>query len=306
MTSIDPLTDPGCTVPGPVAPRARPAGGQGSARVFAAVLHLAAAVLCVSAQAQAPAAPAGAAGAPPQSALAAVPAEKPRTALADEGPRVQITDPYIELHTGPGRGFPVFHVAQRGDWIELRSRHTDWFRVRTDAGKVGWVDRAQLSTTLSESGGLTSFRDVVLDDYLHRRAEFGGGWGHFSGSSMFKLWGTYNLNDVFAMELSAGQVQGLYSGTSFWQLDILAEPWADRRLSPFFGIGVGKINNIPNASLVSDISNNAKLANATVGARYHLTDRLIARIDWTEYTAFVSSGQTDQYHALAIGLAFFF
>jgi hypothetical protein len=250
-----------------------------------------------AAQAADPAAPVAAVSTPPETAVAGGPADRPR---------VRITDAYIELHTGPGRGFPVFHVAQRGDWIQLRFRHTDWFRVRTDAGKEGWVDRAELATTLSESGGPTSFRDVVLDDYLHRRAEFGGGWGHFSGSSMFKLWGTYNLNDTFAVELTAGQVQGLYSGTSFWQIDIVAEPWADRRLSPFFGIGLGKIDNVPSASLVSAISNNAKLADAMVGVRYHLTQRLIARLDWTEYTAFVSSGRTDQYHALAAGLAFFF
>ena len=238
----------------------------------------------------------------PAPAIPAAPADA--TAFAQ--PRVRITDAYIELHTGPGRGFPVFYVAQRGDFIALQSRHTDWYRVRTDAGKVGWVDRAQLATTLSESGMPTSFRDVVLDDYLHRRAEFGGAWGHFSGSSMFKAWGTYNLNDTFAVELAVGQVQGLYSGTSFWQLDIVAEPWADRRFSPFFGIGVGKIDNIPSASLVSAIANSAKLADAMVGARYHLTQRLVARLDWTEYTAFVSSNRTPQYHALTAGLAFFF
>jgi hypothetical protein len=200
----------------------------------------------------------------------------------------------------------VYYVAQRGDWIEVTLRHTDWFRVRTAAGKVGWVDRAQLAATLTETGEPTAFRDILFDDYLHRRAELGGGWGHFSGSSMFKLWGAYNLNDTFALELAAGQVQGLYSGTSFWQLDVVAQPWADRRLSPFFGIGVGKIDNVPSASLVSAIANNAKLANAMVGVRYHVTERLIARMDWTEYTAFISSGRTDQYHALAVGLAFFF
>ncbi len=32
--------------------------------------------------------------------------------------KAQITEPYIELHTGPGRGYPVFHVIDRGEWIE--------------------------------------------------------------------------------------------------------------------------------------------------------------------------------------------
>lgn len=292
---IDPRTS---AFPGADHPARRPAHRR------LALLPLGLVLLCAAARAEEPpAAPAPPAPVPAPLAVINAP-EAPRP--PSDRPRVHVTDPYIELHTGPGRGYPVFHVVQRGDWVELRSRHTDWYRVRTDAGKEGWVDRAQLATTLDEAGNATTFRDIVLDDYLQRRAELGGAWGHFSGSSMFKLCGTYNLNDTFALELSAGQVQGLYSGTSFWQLDVVAEPWADRRLSPFFGIGVGKIENVPSASLVSAIANNAKLANAMVGLRYHVTDRLVARMDWTEYTAFISSGRTSQYHALAAGLAFFF
>ena len=33
--------------------------------------------------------------------------------------RVKIVDPYIELHTGPGRGYPIFHVVKRHDWIDI-------------------------------------------------------------------------------------------------------------------------------------------------------------------------------------------
>ena len=64
-----------------------------------------------------------------------------------------VTDPYLEMRTGPGRGYPVFFVAARDEWIEIELRHTDWYKVRTEGGKVGWVHRAQLETTLTEAGG---------------------------------------------------------------------------------------------------------------------------------------------------------
>lgn len=38
-------------------------------------------------------------------ALSAVPARAAE--------RVQVADPYLELRTGPGRGYPIFHVAAR-------------------------------------------------------------------------------------------------------------------------------------------------------------------------------------------------
>jgi uncharacterized protein YraI len=30
---------------------------------------------------------------------------------------VRIADPYIDIRTGPGRGYPIFHVVERGKLI---------------------------------------------------------------------------------------------------------------------------------------------------------------------------------------------
>ena len=59
-------------------------------------------------------------------------------ARADEPPveRVQVAAPFIDLHTGPGRGFPIQYVAARDEWITIELRHTDWFKVHTTTNKV--------------------------------------------------------------------------------------------------------------------------------------------------------------------------
>jgi hypothetical protein len=227
---------------------------------------------------------------------------------ADDAPaeRVQITDPYIELHTGSGRGFPVFFVAERGEWIEILLRHTDWYLVRTASGKEGWVQRQQLETTLTAAGGKKTFRDVLLDDYLHRRVQLGAAWGQFKSEPMLKVWTSYKLSDTLSIEGTLGQVQGVFSGTDFWHANVLAEPWSDKRLSPFFGIGIGRFRNIPNASLVGAQTTNANLSNATLGARYHLSERFVLRVDYTLYTAFVADTRSAEYRAFTAGLSFFF
>ena len=271
-----------------------------------------ASLLCAAwaslAAAQAPAPADAASAAPPAQAAPPAPAAPPQALSTSRasGERLQIADPYIELRTGPGRGFPVFFVAARAEWVEIELRHTDWFRVRTDDGKVGWVSRRQLETTLTAAGERKSFRDLLLDDYLSRRVQLGAAWGRFKAEPMLKLWTSYRLSETLSIEGTLGQVQGVFSGTDFWHLNLLAEPWSDRRFSPFVGVGVGKFKNFPNQSLVSATTTDAKMANAGIGVRYYLTDRFVMRADYSIYTVFVDDSRSTEYRAFTAGLSFFF
>ena len=67
---------------------------------------------------------------------------------------------------------------------------------------------------------------------------------------MIKFWLSYRLSDTLSIESTLGQVQGVFSGTTLWHVNLQAEPWSDQRFSPFAGIGIGRFNNIPNQSLV--------------------------------------------------------
>jgi SH3-like domain-containing protein len=239
-------------------------------------------------------------------APAAMSAELPAAFAGAEGEAVQVADPFIELHTGPGRGYPVFHVATRGEWVLIELRHTDWFRLRTARGQQGWVTRAQLQGTLTQAGTPKTFRDIALDDYLQRRLELGAAYGRFSKEPMLEVRLGYRLSDTFTLEGGLGQVQGVFSGTDFWHLALMSEPWSDRRLSPFFALGMGRFKNIPNTSLVGATTTNANLGQATLGLRWHLGERFVARAQYTIYTAFLSDARSGQYRAFNAGVSFFF
>ena len=228
---------------------------------------------------------------------------------ADEAPRterLQVTDPYLEMRTGPGRGYPIHHVAARAEWVEIELRYTDWYKVRTENGREGWVHRRQLVTTLTDAGVARSFRDLAFDDYLQRRVELGAGWGHFKKEPMLKFWAGYKLSESIGVEATVGQVQGVFSGTTFWHVNLQLEPFSDQRISPFFAAGMGSFKNIPNTSLVSAIPTNAKLSNASVGVRYYLTERFVLRADYSIYTAFLNDTRSGEYRAITGGLSFFF
>lgn len=231
-------------------------------------------------------------------------------AAAQVTERVQVADPFLEMRTGPGRGFPVHHVAARGERVTIELRATDWYKVRTDSdtgnAKVGWVHRRQLEATLTEAGVPKIFRDTALDDYLVRRAQLGAAVGRFKSEPMLKLWGSYRLSDTLGLEATIGQVQGTFSGTDFWHVNLTSEPWSDQRLSPFLAIGVGRLDNFPNQTLVGATDTNANLANAMVGVRWYLTERFVLRADWALYTAFVSDQRSQEFRAVTAGISFFF
>ena len=267
----------------------------------------AAAAPAVAEAASAPAPASAAASSPSLSPAPAVAAPRPAPApRSRKSEMVQITDPYIELRSGPGRGYPIFFVAPRNDWIEIELRHTDWFRIRTEDGKVGWVSRQQLETTLTAAGSTKTFRDVLLDDYLSRKVQLGAAWGHFKSEPMLKLWTSYRFSDTLSLEATLGQVQGVFSGTDLWHVDVLIEPWSDHRISPFFGVGVGKFKNFPNLSLIGATDTDAKLGVARLGVRYYLTERFVMSADYALYTAFLSDQRSTEYKAWTLGLSFFF
>jgi uncharacterized protein YgiM (DUF1202 family) len=220
--------------------------------------------------------------------------------------RLTVADPFLEMRTGPGRGYPVFFVVARGQAVVVELRHTDWFKVRAEGGQLGWVHRHQLESTLTAAGSSKTFRDIALDDYLARRVQMGGAWGRFKSEPMLKLWTSVKLSDTLSIEGDLGQVQGVFSGTNFWHVALHSEPWSDQRLSPFFGVGVGQFRNFPNLSLVGATPTDAKLAHVIVGARYHLSERFVLRADWALYTAFVSDQRSTEYRAVTAGVSFFF
>ena len=178
--------------------------------------------------------------------------------------------------------------------------------MRTANGREGWVNRTQLETTLTEAGMTKAFRDILLDDYLQRKLELGAAWGQFKSEPMLKVWSAYRFSDALSVEGTIGQVQGAFSGTDFWHVNLNVEPWSDKRLSPFFGIGLGRFKNIPNASLVNAIVTNANLANAAIGLRFYMAERFVARLDYGIYTAYVSDADSADYRAVTVGIAFFF
>ncbi len=220
--------------------------------------------------------------------------------------RVEVTDPFIELRTGPGRSYPIFYVVERGEKVEILKRRTEWFKVRTERGKKGWVGRARMENTLVDVGVKRSFRDLLVEEYIRRRVEIGFGVGRFEDETVTRARAGIRLGEHFMVELSIGQVSGSFSSSRLIDVNLVAYPAPEWRVSPYFTVGVGRFKNTPKGTLVGANSTEDTSANAAVGVSFHATRKLMLRGDLRTYVVFIDVDRSDDFQELTFGVGFFF
>lgn len=219
---------------------------------------------------------------------------------------VKVDDPYIELHSGPGRGFPIFHVVARGDWIEVVLRKTDWFRVKTEDGKDGWVDAAQLVMTLDPDGKRVQVVDPGEDEFRDRRWEYGVGLGDFSGGTVLRFSAGYNFNQNIATEIAFSSVIGSASTSYLMGVHLMDSPFPDWKISPYFSLGAGVKKTQPNANLTQARDREDSYSQWGIGLRMHFTKRLLLRMEFRNYVIYTSTNDNEEIDEWTAGFGFFF
>ena len=225
---------------------------------------------------------------------------------AGEYRTVAVADPYLELHTGPGVGFPIFHVIDRGETVEIIMRRTDWFKVRGPKGTEGWVDRAQMERTLRPTGSQIEFAQANQHDFTDAKWEFGLLAGDFGGANIISLYGAYSLNPNVSIEAWGSQILGNFSNGWMGSVNVVHETWPEWRFSPFFTLGAGVIHTEPKSTIVQGEDRTDQIAHAGAGFRFYATRRFILRAEYKSYVVFTSRDDNEEVEEWKVGFAFFF
>lgn len=219
---------------------------------------------------------------------------------------VQVADPYIELHSGAGAGYPVFHVEEREAWVEILKRKTDWFKVRTETGKEGWVARKQLEQTLSPDGEKTEITDASLKEFSFHRWEAGAMGGQFDSADVMTLYGGFFFTPNLSAEISVAKIFTDHSDSEMANLSLLIHPVPGWRASPFFTVGSGVIRTRPKATLIEESDQTDQLAHVGAGLRVYLARRFIFRAQYKRYVIFQSKDDNQEINEWNAGFAVFF
>jgi len=228
------------------------------------------------------------------------------TAYGKGGRTVIIADPYIELHSGPGGGYPIFHVADRGEQLIVSKRRTNWFKVRTQDGKQGWVDADQLTRTLDLDGEQTKIEIPGRDEYLERNTEVGFQIGDFAGANAISVYAAYLFNENLSVEWWGTHLSGDFSSGWMTNINLVHQPYPAWPVSPYFVLGTGLVHIEPKVTLVQAETRTDQEAHVGFGLRAYLSERFLIRAEYRSYVVFTKRDSNEEVDEWQAGFAFFF
>jgi hypothetical protein len=230
----------------------------------------------------------------------------PAVSAAREYLQLFVTQPYLELHTGPGRGYPVFHVVARDESVDVLFRRTDWFKVRTEHGVEGWASQNDMQKTVLADG--TPFKFDIGDraGFTSHRYEMGIFAGAYGGASLVSAYGSVSFNSQLALEGALGAFYGRFSNGNTGDIGLTHVIAPESRWSPFLMLGIGEVHTEPKATLVQPSDRTEPTAYVGGGIRYYFTRRFFLRAEYKAHYIFTKRNQNEEADEWKAGFAFFF
>jgi uncharacterized protein YgiM (DUF1202 family) len=230
----------------------------------------------------------------------------PAVSVAREYLQVFVTQPYLELHTGPGRGYPVFNVVAREESVDVLFRRTDWFKVRTARGVEGWASQSDMQRAVLADGSPFTFDLGDRAGFTSHRWEMGIFAGDYGGATLVSGYSSFSFNSQLAAELSVGQFLGKFTNGTVGDIGLTHVLVPEWRLSPFVMIGTGLVHISPKATLVQPTERTDQTAYVGGGVRYYLTRRFFLRAEYKSHEVFTKRNANEQVDEWKLGFAFFF
>jgi SH3-like domain-containing protein len=227
-------------------------------------------------------------------------------AMAATALQAVVQDPFLELRTGPGRGFPVTQVVDRGATVDLRRRRTDWIKVRSASGVEGWVHQSQLERTLTPGGAAVVLPAPTAEARTEHRWEVGLASGDFGGASVVSATGAYLITPRLLARADVAQLLGNASNGWLGTAGIAHVFMPNWRVAPFVGIGGGVLRVEPKATLVQPEDRTDTAAYAGIGLRGYLTNRFLLQAEYREFVVFTSRDDNEEIDGWTVSFVYYF
>ena len=220
--------------------------------------------------------------------------------------QVFVKTPYLELHTGPGRGYPVFDVVPQGESVEVLFRRTQWLKVRTRRGAEGWASEEDMLRTVLADGEPLPLKIGTRAGFTAHRVEVGAFAGAYGGASLVSAYTSLSCNSQLAVEAAVGQFLGRYSNGVTADLGLTHVLMPQWRLSPFLMLGMGMLHIEPKATLVQPSVRTEQTAYVGGGLRYYIGRSFFLRAEYKTHVVITAQNRNQVEDEWKLGFAVFF
>ncbi len=220
--------------------------------------------------------------------------------------RSSVVQAYVDMRTQPGRGYPVFHVAERGESITLLKQRTDWVKVRSQRGVEGWAHVDDIGATVDELGARLGWSPPGLESFTGRRVEGGIMAGTFDDTDAVSGYAGFHFTRNLSLEMELTENFGDFSDGRMATLNIVHQMFPHWRYSPFLTIGGGVRETNPRSTLVSTSNRIDNTASVGAGLRVYLGRRLLVRLQYRNYVVMTGRDDDEEIDEWKIGISAFF
>ena len=194
-------------------------------------------------------------------------------------PSIVIEVPFIELRSGPGRGYPITNVLEQNEIVIVLVKRTAWFKVEDKRGNQGWFHQDNLLNFSFDQQPVIS-AEKNQDDYLSRTWELGVGYGELEQANFYQLNLSYAFSPVLSSELNIGKAIGSVSDSEIVELMLTAQPFPELMVIPYFAVGAGAIRTTPQSVLADAQERNNTLLSSAIGLKYYLARNFLLRAEY--------------------------
>ncbi len=213
------------------------------------------------------------------------------------GPLVVVAAPYLDVRTGPGRGFPVFHSVRRDEQLILHKRRTDWVKVSTTGNRQidGWIHISQLGDT-------RTMTETLVNEDRRPRLEWSVSGGDFAGASAVSSSLAYRMTRHLSLRATGTQILGDFSNGWLATGTLRHHPFPGWRISPYFELGGGTLHTEPFATIVRASDRKDSVITVGAGTEFHLTSRFTAFLNYHRHTVLTSRDTNEEINEWKLGI----
>lgn len=221
---------------------------------------------------------------------------------------VSIAEPYVDFRSGPASEYPIFHVAEQGEFITILKKKTGWYKARTHKGVEGWVSAAHLGKTLKLNGEQLYVPTGSFEDYSNRTFEFSAFGGVLESVTAMSVATAWNWTGNLVAEASYTQGLGRFSENNLWSLRLQHHTFPEWKISPYLTIGVGGINTRPRSNLVQsgDEVRKSDFYEVGAGVRYYIASNIVVKFEYRNIIALTDRDDQERIEEFKLGFTVFY